>query len=264
MSRLIDELNRVARVTAQPMGFGAFRAASSGSRILLIASLAQSRDTNRLAEDVEGADAVLLRLAKSALSAQVLQKIAESLPDIPWGGWLEDINAKKTGLLIKAGCDFTVFTADNQMVDTPQDDKVGRILQVESSLGDGLLRAINDLPVDAVLSGNTREVGESMAWHHLMLFQRLANLLTKPLLVSVSSNITASELKKLWEAGVDGLVVEVDTSITGGLKELRRAIDKLPPRSQQKRDRMEALLPRTSGESRTATPPDEEEEEEYE
>ena len=110
MSRLIDELNRVAKAAPQPIGFRATRPASSEPRILLIASLAQNGDTDRLADCVDGADAVLLRFSKSDLAAKTLQKIAGSLPDIPWGGWLEDIGARKMETLVEAGCDFVVFS----------------------------------------------------------------------------------------------------------------------------------------------------------
>jgi hypothetical protein len=261
MSRLVDALNRVARATPQPMGFRAARPTPLEPRILLVASLAQSDDTDRLADWVVGADALLLHLAKSRLPAKTLQKIAESLPDMPWGGWLEDTGASKMGTLVEAGCDFVVFPADSRVSATPEDDKVGKILQVESSLGEGLLRAVNDLPVDAVLATDAYKAGDSMAWHHLINIQRVSNLLTKPLLVPVPLNVTASELKALWETGVDGVVVEVDTAKPGGLKELRQAIGELPPRSSRKRDKAEALLPYSGG---VKEPEPEEEEEEYE
>ena len=261
MSRLIDELNRVARATPQPMGFRAAHPVSFEPRIRLIASLAQIGDTDRLADGVDGADAVLLRLAKSHLAAKTLQKIAESLPDMPWGGWLEDIGTKKMATLVEAGCDFVVFPAASRVLATPQDDKVGKILQVEPALGEGLLRAINDLPVDAVLAADAYQ-DDSMAWHHLMRFQHLTNLLSKPLLVPVPVNVTAGELKVLWEAGVDGVVVEADTSKPGALRDLRRAISKLPPRSPRRRGKAEALVPRVGGEEVPEPETEEEEEDE--
>jgi len=91
-----------------------------------------------------------------------------------------------------------------------------------------------------------------------MLFQHFANLLTKPLLVSVPSNITANELKVLWEAGVDSVMIEVgDEQSAARLKELHQAIDKLvlPPR----RRKVEALLPHISGETSPVTEEEEEE-----
>lgn len=261
MSRLIDELNRVAKATPQPMGFRAARSAPSEPRILLIASLSQGGDADRLADHVDGADAVLLHLAKSELATKALQKIATSLPDIPWGGWLEDIGAKKMEALVEAGCDFVVFPASSRVSAIPQDDKLGKILQVEPSLSEGLLRAINDLPVDVVLTTDSYE-DDSIAWHHLLHFQRLANLLNKPLLVPAPLNVTASELKALWETGVDGVVVEAGIESAGGLRELRQAISKLTFRPQRKRGKSEALLPHVGRAGPTQTETEEEEEEE--
>jgi hypothetical protein len=69
------------------------------------------------------------------------------------------------------------------------------------------------------------------------------------------------ELKALWEADIDGVLVEVDITGAGDLKELRQVAGKLPPRSARKRGKMDVLLPRTGMETPTAAPPDEEEEE---
>ena len=159
MSRLIDELNRVVRAAPQPMGFRATRPDSSKLRILLIASLSKIQDPDHLVDSVDGADAILLRPAKPSLAVNTLQKIATSLTDIPWGGCLGDDNTQNMETLIKAGCDFVVFPETSRFLATPQDDKVGKILQVKPSLGDGLLRAVNDMPLDAVLAaGHGRDV----------------------------------------------------------------------------------------------------------
>jgi hypothetical protein len=127
-------------------------------------------------------------------------------------------------------------------------------------MDDSLLRAINSLPVDAVMVADTFE-GGALVWHELMIFQHLANILAKPPIINIPPNITEAELKALWEAGVDGVVVEASALKAGGLKKLCDAIGKLPPRSKRKRGKIDALLPRTGGESGAVTPPDEEEEE---
>ena len=127
-------------------------------------------------------------------------------------------------------------------------------------MDDSLLRAVNSLPVDAVLVTDTFE-GGSLVWHELMIFQHLANTLGKPMIINIPADITEEELKALWEAGVDGVIVEVSTMKAGGLKKMQELISKLPPRSSRKRSKIEALLPHPGGESFTPKPPDEEEEE---
>ena len=125
-----------------------------------------------------------------------------------------------------------------------------------------MLRAINELPVDAVLIASEQKEGHFLTWQHLMLFQRFADLLTKPLLISIPAKVTSVELQALWEAGVTGVIVEVGVKQPQDrLKELRQVIDKLKFTSPRQRERVEALLPRTGREPSTATTEEEEEEE---
>lgn len=262
MSRLIEKFHKASQVAAPSMGFRTVRPTEPALKILLIASL-EAGTLENPADYVDGADAVLIRFNKAALTAKTIQKIAATLPDIPWGLYLADDDNKKA-TAVEAGGDFIIFPATSQVTDTPKDDKTGKILQVESSMDDGLLRVVNDLPVDAALVADTFEGNGSLVWHQLMIFQHLANLLSKPLIVTVPAAITEKELKALWDAGVEGIIVEIDTVRAEGIKELRQAIDKLPPRTGRKHGKVNAILPRTSGESPTATPPDEEEEEEEE
>jgi hypothetical protein len=257
MSRLIDKFQKAAQSSSQPMGFRTARAAAPEPGILLIVSLAA--DAIKSASDIGNASGVLIRPDSAPLTATSLKKIVATLPDTPVGIYLEDADDKEVAAMTESGCDFVAFPASSRISAAPADKKPGRILQVESAMDDSLLKAVNSLPVDAVLVADTFE-GGALVWHELMIFQNLANMLAKPLIINIPANITEAELKALWEAGVDGAIVEASALKPGGLKELQKAIGKLPPRSARKRGRIEALLPRTGGESFTPEPPDEEEE----
>jgi hypothetical protein len=181
------------------------------------------------------------------------------MSDIPWGGWLRDIGREGIGQMVEAGCDFVVFPAANTSLAILQDDKLGKILEVEPLLDEGLLKAIDDLPVDAVLIASEKEKGYFLTWHHLMLFRRCANLLTKPLLVSAPSDLAASELQALWEAGVVGVVVETGIGQPRGrLAELHQIIDKLTFPSPGKRKKVEPLLPYITKETEIVSEEEEE------
>jgi hypothetical protein len=258
MSRLIEKFHEASKKAAPPMGFRTARPVAAGPKILLIAGVEAATPEKR-ADFLENADGALLRFTGTGFTAKAIQKIAASLPDIPWGIYLDDAETKKSAA--EAGADFVVFAIDSQVADTAQNDKTGKILQVESAMDDGLLRAVNDLPVDAVLAADMPESKSHLLWHELMILQHLANLLTKPLIVPAPLTIAEKELKAIWEAGVDGIVVEVDKVGAARLKELRQAIDKLPPRAGRKRGKVSVVLPRTAGETPAAPPPDEEEEE---
>ena len=258
MSKFIDELNQASRTVPQSMGFRAAQPVLPKPKILLIASLAQA-DAGEPAGYVAGADAGLLHISNLNSGAQTLQKICQTVADIPWGGWLRDTSRGGIKEIVKAGCDFVVFPAANTSLAILQDDEVGKILQVETSLSENLLRAVGALSVDAVLIGGEQEREHFLTWHHLMIFQRFADLLTKPLLVCIPSDVTANELQVLWKVGVDGVVIEVGAGQpVGRLKKLRQAIDKLAFPSQRKRRKAEALLPHISGETDIVTEDEEE------
>ncbi|MBA7566717.1 hypothetical protein ES708_08412 [subsurface metagenome] len=249
MSRFIDKLNQVSRVVPQSMGFRRAQPVSLKPKILLIASLAEA-GVGGLADYVAGADAGLLRIPKLSSGAKTLKKMSQAAPDIPWGGWLRNIDQNGIKQMAKAGCDFVVFPAANTPLALLQNDEIGKILEVEPSLSEGLLRAVNELSIDAVLIAGEQGESHFLTWHHLMLFQRFADLLTKHLLASIPSNVTANELQALWEAGVDGVVIEVGAGQpVERLKELRQTIDKLVFPSQRKRKKAEVLLPYISRET---------------
>ena len=260
MSWFVDKLKRVSQAVPQSMGFKSAQPVSVKPRILLIASLAQA-DIDDLADRVAGADAGLLPITKLSSGANALGKVSQAVSDIPWGGWLRDIAEGEVERVVKIGFDFVVFPPASTPLATLKDDKVGKILEVGASLSEGLLRAVDELPVDAVLVADEQKEGYFLTWQHLMFFQRCADLLTKPLLVSIPSNVSANELQALWEAGVNGVVVGVGAGQpVERLKELRQVIDKLVFPSQRKRRKAEALLPHTyvSEEAEIATEEEEE------
>ena len=264
MSRFIDKLNQLSRTESQPIGFMTAQPASPKPKMQLVASLAQE-NVDQLADCGAGADAVLLRISKPGPGAKTLQKISQAVPDIPWGGWLPGGGQGKIKQITRVGGDFVVFPATNTPLAILQDDEVGKILEIEVSLGEGFVRAANELPIDAVLIAGEQKEDYFLTWQHLILFRRFADLLTKLLLVSVAANVTANELQALWEVGVDGVMVDIVVGQpVGKLKELRRMIDSLALPSKRKRVKREALLPSIRGEASTLIEEEEEEEEEEE
>lgn len=241
MSRFIDKLKQVSQVVSQPVGFRLSQAVPSKPKMLLIASLVEA-NMDSLASDVAGADAGLLRIPKLNSGAKTLQKIAQAMPEIPWGGWLGESNQKGVEQLVKAGCDFAVFPAAGTSLAILQDNEVGKILELEPSLNEGSLRAVNELPVDAVLIAGGQGQDEFLTWYHLILYQRFANSLTKPLLACIPPKVTATELQALWEANISGVIIEVEAGQPDRLKEVRQTIDKLSF-VRRTRKKAEAFLP---------------------
>ncbi|MEK7354580.1 MAG: hypothetical protein AABZ77_08760 [Chloroflexota bacterium] len=221
-------------------------AASSKPKIQIVAKLA-AESAESLAGHLAGADAGFLSLSNLARGAETLQKLSKSQPDIIWGGWLDSGSGAEIKQLTTAGCDFIVFSANKTPVTLMKDDKgTGKILELEASITEGLLRTANELPIDAVIiAGEEKEI-QALTWQQLMLFRRFADLLTKPLMVPVPAEVTAAELEALWEAGVTAVVMEIEAKQPEDrLMKLRQEIDKTEFPSRRSK-RAEALVPRVS------------------
>lgn len=254
MSKFIDKLSQAAQDTPEPMGFRKQTQVAPRAGLLLVASLTQTN----LEGAARFADALLVRISDYAEAA--LQKISKSAAERPWGAWVESDSRTVIKRVAKAGCDFVVFPAVDTPVDVFEKDEPGRIIQVDLTLGEGFLRAINGLPVDAVLAVRKEEAGEFVSWHNIIVFQRFGDLLAKPLLVSVPASVTDRELQALWDVGVSGVVVELGEAPTERLQELRQALDQLTP-SPRKRGKLEALLPMMGGSEEAEVEEEEEEDE---
>lgn len=249
MSKLIDRLIQTAETVSQPMGFKAGRAAPSKPKMALIVRIEAAASAAQLADYAAGADAVIIAPADAG------KNITSSLADTAWGLWLEGKGP------VPADADFAILPLNSEL-GLAGLEKTGKILLIESSLSEGLIRAINELPADAVLLADDGEAASVITWHRLMLCQRLADLLSKPLLATAPLTVGGDELKALWQAGVDGVVITVKAAKEAAkLKELRQIIDKsdFPARS---RKRVTALLPRLSEESGAAAADVEDDEEE--
>ncbi len=262
MSRLLDKFQNAAKASVQPMGFRTSKTAPPVPGFLLIASTAP--DVLKDHSEIAGADAVLLLAKGEVPAAKYIGKIIDSVGETPVGLYMEDADDEDIAALTEAGCDFFVFTASSRYVAAPPEEKKpGRILEIESSMDDSLLRAVNALPVDAFIAADTFK-GGALSWHELMIFQHLANTFGKPLIINLPPDATEAEIKALYEAGIDGAVVDANSLEDGGLKKLQEVIRKLPAKSARKRGKVDVLLPRLGGTAPSEPPPDEEEEEEDE
>jgi hypothetical protein len=258
MSELIEKIKKQSETPQVQMGFRRALPASKPPSILLIARV-KIDETGSALKNIEGADAVLLDSPDLELTAKNLAKIVKTLGNVPWGLFLEE-SKDKAESLENAGMDFAVVSPESPVGSAPKNEKTGKIIQLESSMDDGLLRSLNDLPVDAVLATDSFE-GNGLSYHQLMILRYMAMLVAKPLLVPVPSAITKDELKALWDAGIEAVVVTVDVTKDENLKDLHEIAAALPKRTPPKGRKVDVFLPR-AGEAKAAPPPEEEEEEE--
>lgn len=241
MSKFVDKLKLASQAVAQPMGFGRGQLVSAKPGILLVARLAQAGVSN-LTDLVSGADAGLLDISELERYIRALGGCAEAVPDIPWGGWLRGGKWPRSQKLKALGGDFVIFPAASTPMGVLENTGMGKIVAVEATLSEGILRTIDELPVDGVCLVFEYQDSPSLTLEQLMLFQRVSGLVAKPLLVPVPARVTAGELRALWEAGVDGVIVAAGL----GLRKLREAINKLSFPSRRRRGKVKALLPHIS------------------
>jgi hypothetical protein len=255
MSQVIEKLKEVAKGGSQPIGFRATRAATTRAQMLLIASLTGIE--NATPGSIAGADAALLCITKPAPVASFFQRVNKSIREVPWGCQITDNGKKQMERLVGNGCDFVIFPVESAVFAEDVGDKLGKILQIEPGLGDSLVRAINDLPVEAVLAVSAG--GYFLNWQHLLSLQRLAAILRKPLLATAPLDVKTGELKALWEAGVDGVILVGDEP-SGNLQKLRGEVEKFTWAARRS-GKADVLLPHIAGKEAVEAEEEEEDEE---
>lgn len=258
MSRLIDKLSGMKKNEARPFGFGLGKPASEKSRIQLIVNLTPE-NFDKVEDYLSPADGVIVRVTRSE-DVDSIQRICAVKDGPPAGGLLQSVDAETLKKLTDIPCDFAVLSPDAPLV-AIQQDKMGRILQLDLSLSDGTLRAANDLPVDAVLVTGQVEAN-SLTFNQLLSIQRLAHLVSKPILVEIAGDLDKAELQALWDTGISGVVVKVATKKSADkLADLRKILEDLTPPSQHKKNRLSPLLPQIRPEELPAKHEEQEEEE---
>ena len=260
MSRLIDRLKRVSGVAPQPMGFRVAREEAEKPGIFAIASIASNK-LSKMDEKLTGADAVVSHVADSDSGIKLAKEISQSLSGIPCGLWLDDVDGKNIKKAANASGDFIIFPA-NASLAVLKEGKPGKILEVPAYMEASLLRAVNELPVDAVLITAEGVKDSTLTCKNLLFFHLCAGLLEKSLLASVPLSISADELQTLWEAGISGVVLAIeDEPSLERFAALRGEIDRatFPPR--RRRRKVEVVLPSAGGLTEEAEEEEEEEEE---
>lgn len=226
MSKFIEKLKNSTKIAPEPIGFRS-SVVRSKPKISLVAYIPSSMKIS--ADSIAGADAALVTIEEVKPGPELMKELGESIQNIPWGLWLKDQMPEDFTESIDP--DFLVFPLDTPLLNLR--DKTGKILEIGLSAGEGVLRAIGDLPENAVL---INEKPEKLTWRFLAQVQRIDNLVSKSLLVNIPPSIEINNLQMLWNAGADGIVVDASAG-EATIKELRQLIDKaefpLPRKSRR-------------------------------
>jgi hypothetical protein len=245
MSSLIKKLNNVRQPEPQPLGFMLSSHSSEKARMQIIASLRPDL-LETASEALKFADGLIIDpIAEGEHKA--VEKFCKAEDNLPAGRRLKETDEKSGKKVLDTVCDFLIFNSSSP-VSAVKKENFGRILELDLNLGDSLLRAAGDLPVDALMTPSNIS-DNSLTLQNLMVIQRLVSLVNKPVLVFVSNEIGPAELQSLWDIGICGIVLEVTGSKSmDRLAEIRQKIEKLGPPAFRKKSKMTAILPQSQTE----------------
>jgi hypothetical protein len=260
MSKLLDKLEMISEGRGQPIGFGAAVSREKRAPMLVVAALPPGNARLAAAAEDGGANAVLV-MADSK-GEQASRPVAAPKTGVPWGASLNPATVQAVRDLIEAKCDFVVLSPEGAQAAVLREDGIGKILQVDPSLDDNLIRAINRLDVDAVLLAPPQGETFPLTVQQVMALERLAAAAGKYILAAMPPEMPVEDVETLWGLGAGALVVDLAVdSPEERLAEVMQAIEKLPARRKRPGSRMNASLPLSRAWSEQGAPDEEEEEE---
>ncbi len=242
MSKLLDSLEKAAQGAVNPIGFGVSKTqAAQPSSLLLLASLSEAGVNKAKLAIKKGADALLIRIKDLGEATKLVPTIAAA-GDIPCGVALTEVKGQIPKNVEELGLDFFVFQAEGSTCEVLRSEKSAKVLEVESSLDDGLLETIDDLPIDAVFL----KAGDApfLNIHQLMIYQRVVNHLSKPIIVAVPPNLKDGDLELVRDRGIGAVLIDDALDKFGErIHSLRQAIDALPSPNKKKQSKLDVLVP---------------------
>lgn len=200
--------------------------------MLLVARLTagEMKAVSKLAK--QGTDLLLL----DGTDPSRLKRALKDAPDAALGVEVNSLDNDSAAELQKAGADFAVIATAAE-ASALLENKLGFVLALDEEVSDIALRSLRELPVDALIAP---ALEEPLTISDQLELIRISNLSGKPLLTQVAGDVPEGQLRVLRDAGVVGIMVTGDDKHIG---DLRKRIDGLPPRGEQSKERMDALLP---------------------
>lgn len=234
MGKLADKLREIARGGAQPIGFAPMASRAQMPRMIVAAYL-DAADGAALAEAIQnGADAVMVPVGP-ATTDDTLKAASAAGQRAMWGGILVVGGRDEVERLHKAKSDFVVLGSSSINANALLVDGVDKILEIDPSWDDVLLRTVEQLPITAILF---RVLGaEDLTIQHILQCQKVVALARKPAFVLVPQSVGAGTLAVLRDAGVSGVVVSPHA-----VKDFRAAVHDLPP-PKRREEHLDATLP---------------------
>lgn len=262
MSKFVDRLEAISQGRTQPIGFGAAVSREKRASMLIVAAVPLADVELAAAAAMGGADAVLAIADQKAKTEKAMGQLSTLKLDIPLGVSLPSATRAEVKQLTELKCDFVVVSPARTEAAALREEAIGKIIRLDSSLDDNLLRAVNRLDVDAVLLGPAEGEAFPLTVQQVMAYERLAAAAGKHLLAAMPPAMPSEDLETLWGLGAAAVVVDLGhDNAEKRLNEVKEAVEKLPLTRKKRAGRISAAVP-FSGEWASPGAPDEEEEEE--
>ena len=253
MSKLIQRIERLGKDTPAPLGFGAAKRRKPAPSMVLLAS-ASNLNATKILEGV-AVDAVLFSMENS--TGPAMAKASSHLKDIPWGFQVNNPTADQVKELVAAGCDFITLNGMTAPLEALHNDELGKFLVVPPNLKEEHAHSLEVLPVDAVIYADA--VSSPLNLEVLLQLAAARGEIGSAFLLRIEGDLSAWELECLRDIGIEGVVVNLDTSDAARLKILGQAISDLP-RRKPRNEFSSPSLPRVSAHDQVIDDDDEEDE----
>ncbi len=252
-SRLIERLRDVQRGPVAPIGFAAVP--RTVPAMALLAQVPQATVDLVAAAGQAGADAVAIPAATGAASPEEerdrLIACQQATGGVPVGlvyGPAASLTVEDVHWLAGAGFDFLIVGVEQAPAPLVTVEGVGRLIRVEADLAPGLLRALGELEVDAVVLGRARlrEDAVYLSLYDVLGMRQVADLVRQPVVVPTEQNLLPADLQALRQAGVLGLLLtppligETPEAVRASVTRYRQAIAQIRP--LRRRPREEAVV----------------------
>jgi hypothetical protein len=255
MSKLVEKLKGLRREAA-PMGFRPAEQAVSGSQMLVLGRLSQSGPGTAELASTGGRDFLDAAVYTGKKLTEV-SNLAKAVSGVPLGFTAESTEVESFKAPVIDGVDFIVFGMKSAASVLEVRD-IGRFLELpwDSELARVMIAAELATMIDGIIVGGT-DVGV-VTLEKLLACRRLVRTFNLPVIAEVTGAVTGADVRCLWEAGVDGLILTGFTRES--LASVRKAIDALPTGGRKlwsSKEKRQPLLPKL-GESATELEKEEE------
>ncbi len=244
MSKLIQRIERLGKDTPAPLGFGAATRRRAAPTMVLLASTSDSSAANKL--NGVPLDGLLFTADKATASA--LGKATSGLKDVPWGVQLQDPSVNQMKELGDAGCDFIALTGMAASLEALHNDDLGKFLVVAEGINENQSHSLEVMPVDGVVYADA--VSSPLNLERLLQLASVRGEIGSCFLIPVNGTLTTWELECLREIGVEGVIVDLESTDIDALKALGQAIADLP-RRRLRTELSAPSLPRVSAQAQT-------------